>query len=163
MKYDLINIDIIQRSRFWQEYNFCNLRYFSFVLHACYNIINGSEKIEVSLVLTDDNEITKLNNQYRGKNTPTNVLSFPIVEEYLFQSDSIVTAKGDIVLSYNIIKKEAYDQKKTFQNHFTHLLIHGFLHLLGYDHIQDNEAKKMESIEVLALEKLGIHNPYINI
>lgn len=108
-------------------------------------------KGEVAIVLADDAFIHTLNKQYRGKNKPTNVLSFPNDEEPL----------GDIVLAYDTVEREAIAQQKTFHDHAIHLIIHGILHLQGHDHESEKEAKTMEAQEVKILEKLGISNPYL--
>lgn len=105
----------------------------------------------ISLVLTDDAEIQQFNRDYRGKDRPTNVLAFP--------SDA-PDELGDILLAYRYICKEASAQGKAFTDHMTHLLVHGILHLHGYDHETDAEADEMETLEVSLLRKLGIANPY---
>lgn len=108
-------------------------------------------KGEVSVVLADDTFVQQLNKQYRGKDKPTNVLSFPNDDEPL----------GDIILAYDTIEREALAQDKSFRNHAIHLIIHGLLHLLGHDHERALEAEKMESAEIKILKKLGINNPYL--
>ncbi len=108
---------------------------------------------EIAIVLADDEFVKDLNSQYRGKNKPTNVLSFP--------ASPMTPELGDIVLAIETIEKEAREQKKTFRNHATHLLVHGFLHLLGYDHMEEKQADIMEKMEIKILEKLGITNPYL--
>ena len=108
---------------------------------------------EVSLVLTDDGGIRALNLDYRGKDMPTNVLSFPVV--------NAPGLLGDIILARETIISEAQTSGKLTIHHVSHLIIHGLLHLLGYDHITDIDASKMEAIEIAALAKLGIANPYI--
>jgi len=116
--------------------------------------------IHVDVTLTDDPEMQIINQSYRGKDKPTNVLSFPqfnTPQEMKGQKEILL---GDIVLSYTTIKTEAREQEKTFENHFTHLLVHGCLHLLGFDHVVISEADKMEALEIMILEKLGIPNPY---
>ncbi len=115
----------------------------------------AGQKIEVALVLADDAFVKGLNSQYRGKNKPTNVLSFP-------DDDYAVTNNlGDIVFAFETIEKEAREQEKTFRDHVGHLLVHGFLHLLGHDHMEEKEALLMENKEIKILKKLGINNPYL--
>jgi probable rRNA maturation factor len=118
--------------------------------------------VEISILLTNDESIRILNNDYRGKDSPTNVLSFPSEfynpGEYSDIDDDLIL--GDLAFSYEIIQKEAKEQKKSFKEHFSHLAVHGILHLLGYDHINDDDADKMEGIEIVVLEAMGIKNPY---
>lgn len=116
---------------------------------------NSKRQLEIAVVLADDAFMKNLNSQYRGKNKPTNVLSFP-------DSDFITSHNlGDIVLALETIEKEAREQKKTFRNHTAHLLTHGFLHLLGYDHMEEKQADIMEKMEIKILKKLGVNNPYL--
>lgn len=111
---------------------------------------------EISIVLADNAFIQNLNRDYRGKDKPTNVLSFA-------QGDENFTGSlGDIVLAYETIERESIAQQKTFSDHLTHLLVHGFLHLLGHDHEEDSAAETMESVEIEILKTLGIKNPYEN-
>ncbi len=105
---------------------------------------------ELSVVLSDDAQVQVLNRDYRGKDAPTNVLSFP-------QAGMLL---GDIVLARETVAREAKDKSASFNAHFTHLLIHGWLHLQGFDHLTDETAEEMESIEIAALATLGIDNPY---
>lgn len=115
--------------------------------------------VEVSLVFTDDVRIGALNREHRGKDGPTNVLSFPL--EAPDEGDETTPAMiGDIVVAAETIAREAAEQHKTVESHTCHLLIHGMLHLVGYDHEQDDEAEEMERREVAALEQLGIADPY---
>ena len=111
---------------------------------------------EVSLVFTNDEEIQNLNKQWRGQDKPTNVLSFAANEA----GGPITPILGDIVLAFETIDREAKEQGKDFDNHLKHLIIHGFLHLLGYDHISDEEADEMEALEILIMKDLGIADPY---
>ena len=108
---------------------------------------------EVSLVLMDDAGVKRLNHDYRGQDKPTNILSFPAV-----QAPGLL---GDIVLARETVTAEAEASGKTMPHHLSHLIIHGLLHLLGYDHIAADEAEVMEAIEITALAKLGIANPYV--
>ena len=111
---------------------------------------------EVTYVFSSDNAIRALNRHWRDKDKPTNVLSFPDGD---VSPDGIVHL-GDVLLAVETITREALDEGKTFDNHLIHLMIHGTLHLLGHDHMTDTEAAAMESIEIAALAKIGIGNPY---
>lgn len=113
------------------------------------------EGTEVSVTYTNSKEIRSLNKQYRSVDKPTNVLSFPC--------DYIHGMLGDIVLAVDVIEEEAKEQGKIFEDHFIHLVVHSFLHLLGYDHIKDAEAEEMEALEVEILKALRIRNPYLEI
>jgi probable rRNA maturation factor len=113
------------------------------------------KKVALAIVLSHDVEVQTLNRDYRKKDKPTNVLSFPdgSVEEGVRQL-------GDIILAYDIIAREAAEQQKPIKAHITHLTIHGVLHLLGFDHETEKEAAVMESIEISVLKRMGIANPY---
>lgn len=128
------------------------------------NRFDWETSVEISIVLTNDSAIQKLNREYRGKDNPTNVLSFPSFddeeENHLFDKHHPVLL-GDLVFSFETIQKEAVDSKKSFSDHLTHLCVHGLLHLLGFDHETDKEAEEMEALEVEILSKLNIFNPYI--
>ena len=121
--------------------------------------------VEISVRLTSDDEVQVLNRQYRGKDKPTNVLSFPMVQPDLLQtvsqnSDDGELLLGDIVLAEGVCVREAEDRGVTLDAHLTHLVAHGTLHLLGYDHGTDEEGDAMEEIERAALGDLGIADPY---
>lgn len=111
---------------------------------------------EVTVVLTDDAEQHELNKQWRGFDKSTNVLSFPQLEPFA----PVVGLVGDITLARETVAREAEEMGIPFEAHFTHLVVHGFLHLLGYDHIEDADAAKMESLETQILASLGIADPY---
>ena len=116
---------------------------------------------EIGIACVDLAESHELNLQYREKDKPTNVLSFPsdIPEEMLSLLDA--EPLGDLVICIPVVLQEATEQQKTPINHFTHLLVHGVLHLLGYDHeTSEAEAEEMEALEIEILKKLGIANPY---
>jgi probable rRNA maturation factor len=122
--------------------------------------------VEVSVRLTSDDEVRTLNAQYRHKDKPTNVLSFPMVQRDLLDtvsqnSDDGEVLLGDIVLAHGVCAREAEDRGISVETHATHLLVHGTLHLLGYDHNDDDEADGMEAIERDALSDLGIADPYL--
>jgi probable rRNA maturation factor len=111
---------------------------------------------EVSIVLTDDAAQQQLNRQWRGIDKPTNVLSFPQLEPFT----PLVGLVGDIVLARETLVREAAELDKPFDHHFTHLVVHGFLHLIGYDHVEESDALQMEGLETQILASLGIPDPY---
>ncbi len=122
--------------------------------------------VEISVRLTSDDEVRQLNAQYRGKDKPTNVLSFPMIQPDLLDtvtqnSDDGEVLLGDIVLAHGVCVAEAADRGVTLAEHATHLIVHGTLHLLGYDHQGDDEAAGMEAIERDVLAGLGIADPYL--
>jgi len=119
--------------------------------------------VEISVTLTGDEQVRELNAHWRGKDKPTNVLSFPMVDERDLQRANIAEQElllGDIILAHGVCESEACDRGVTVEQHATHLLVHGTLHLLGYDHHDDAGAADMEAREVRALARLGITNPY---
>ena len=111
---------------------------------------------ELSIVLLDDAEQRELNRQWRQIDKPTNVLSFPQIEPF----SPVVGILGDITLARETLEREAIEQGVSFTDHYTHLVVHGFLHILGYDHIEDDEALVMEGLETQILATLGIEDPY---
>jgi probable rRNA maturation factor len=125
-------------------------------------LIASDASIEVSIKFTNDDEVQALNRDYRGKDKPTNVLSFPMVEpdQIMAASDTAEVLLGDIVLAYETCLREADERGITLQAHATHLIVHGTLHLLGYDHVDELEADAMEALEQDIMAALGLHNPY---
>ncbi|GLR64180.1 rRNA maturation RNase YbeY [Marinospirillum insulare] len=117
---------------------------------------------ELTLRIVDEAESQQLNKDYRGKNQPTNVLSFPFETPIDLPAEAGVSLLGDLVICLPKVIQEAAEQQKPSLNHWAHLVIHGVLHLQGYDHETDTEAELMESIEIALLAKLGINNPYIS-
>ncbi len=111
---------------------------------------------ELSIVLTDDAEQRGLNRDWRGKDSATNVLSFPQIEPF----GPVIGIVGDITLARETLEREALAQGTSFADHFVHLTVHGFLHILGYDHISDDDALVMEALETEILASLGIADPY---
>lgn len=116
--------------------------------------------LELSLLLTDNEQIHHLNKVYRFKDKPTNVLSFPQIDWTDPPEKGIPVLLGDIILAFETIEKEAKEQKKSFTDHLSHLLAHGTLHLCGYDHENDEDAEIMEGLEIKILTALGVKNPY---
>ncbi len=142
-----MQIDIqVREGRFYLHTLFLK-RFCRRVIEAAWR---GDKNAEVSVVLADDDFVHTLNKQYRGKDKPTNVLSF--------ENEGLCA--GDIVVAYGVLKREAQAEKKPFLSHLAHLLVHGTLHLQGYDHLTDKQADKMEAQEIKILKKLGYQNPY---
>ena len=115
---------------------------------------------EVSLLLCDDARIRDINREWRGLDKPTNVLSFPAAPRALLAKSPAV---GDIAIAYETVAREAVDEGKTFRDHYMHMVAHGFLHLLGYDHETDAEAEEMEGLEISILGALGVADPYASL
>ena len=144
------DITIITRTNKWK-----GLR--PTVLRAAQGILKAQKigKASLTIVLSHDKELHDLNKTFRGKDKPTNVLSFPN-REFIGGAGEL----GDVILSYETLIKEAKEQEKMMKDHLTHLTIHGVLHLLGYDHENARDAKRMEAIEITTLARMGIANPY---
>ncbi|MCC0021986.1 MAG: rRNA maturation RNase YbeY [Nitratireductor sp.] len=113
---------------------------------------------ELSLLFTNDAEMAVINGEWRDKPVATNVLSFPGGDVQVGEPAGPVL--GDLVFARETVEREAAEQEKSFEDHLTHLAVHGFLHLFGYDHIDDDEAEEMEEIERQTLSGLGIADPY---
>lgn len=111
---------------------------------------------QVSIEVVNEDFSRQLNNDYRGKDKPTNVLSFPLDIPAELEQDLI----GDLAICSNVVEQEALEQNKPLMHHWAHMTIHGTLHLLGYDHIDDEEAEQMEALEIKLLKGLNIANPY---
>lgn len=111
---------------------------------------------ELSIVLTDDAEQWALNRDWRGIDKPTNVLSFPQIEPF----SPLIGILGDITLARETLEREAKELEKSFDDHFSHLVVHGFLHILGYDHVEEADALVMEGLETQILASMGIADPY---
>lgn len=115
------------------------------------------DQLVTSVQIVSKDEMRELNNTWRGKNRPTNVLSFPM------QSPDEVDLKilGDLALCADVINTEAIQQHKPAQAHWAHMVVHGMLHLQGYDHIDEHQAEEMEALEIRILDQLGFGNPYL--
>jgi len=119
--------------------------------------------VEISVLMTGDEKVRELNAEYRQKDRPTNVLSFPMSDAEELRDTNVTGPElllGDIILAHGVCEAEAAEKGVTVEDHATHLIVHGTLHLLGYDHDGDDEASDMEAREIRALERLGIANPY---
>ena len=117
-----------------------------------------TQPTEVSLVFGDDEMIREINAEWRNKDKPTNVLSFPAFP--LTPGKMPGPMLGDIIIARETVEREAVDLDKSFEDHLTHLMVHGFLHLFGYDHIEVADAEKMEALETRILAELGLSDPY---
>lgn len=140
-------VDILEGSPLWKGYEEALAKVLSTAATA--QNVSGT----VSLLLGDDGAIAGLNKEFRGKDGPTNVLSFP-------PAGGEPGFLGDIALAAETIASEAQNQGKSFANHASHLVVHGFLHLLGYDHMTEAEAEAMEARERAILASMGIEDPY---
>jgi probable rRNA maturation factor len=133
------------------------------IAESAYPDLATVRPVEISVRLTSDSQVQALNAEWRGKDKPTNVLSFPMAEPYELQAETFIAREmllGDIILAHGVCASEARDKGISLENHAVHLMVHGTLHLLGHDHHDDDEAADMEAREIRALERLGIANPY---
>lgn len=117
------------------------------------------ERYELSVLLTTNTDVHKLNKEHRQKDKPTNILSFPMGTDAAIPGMPFMI--GDMVLAHDIIETEAKADKKTFTDHFIHLIVHGTLHLCGYDHMTPGQARTMQRLENEILADFGIDNPYL--
>ena len=115
------------------------------------------DKVEMTVRIVDEAESHDLNLTYRGKDRPTNVLSFP----FECPDEVELPLLGDLVICRQVVEREAAEQEKPLMAHWAHMVVHGSLHLLGYDHIEDNEAEEMESLETQIMQGLGFDDPYL--
>jgi probable rRNA maturation factor len=115
---------------------------------------------ELAIVLTDDSAIQALNRDWRGFDKPTNVLSFPAPKRRAERAHD-GRSLGDVIIAFQTVAREAADEGKSFKHHLAHLTVHGFLHLLGYDHETDRDARTMERLEVKILAGLRVPDPYV--
>ncbi|PWL19465.1 rRNA maturation RNase YbeY [Falsochrobactrum shanghaiense] len=153
-----IHIDIMIEAGNWPDETVLEGLATRAVAAAWDNLRLKPAESELSLVFTDDASIQALNAQWRGKDKPTNVLSFPAFP--VRAGDQPGPMLGDIIIARETVEREALDEGKPFENHLTHLIVHGFLHLLGYDHQTEEEAEEMERRERDILHALAIPDPY---
>lgn len=117
-----------------------------------------SDEVEMTVRIVDEAESHALNLNYRGKDCPTNVLSFP----FECPDEVELPLLGDLVICRQVVEREAQEQDKPLMAHWAHMVVHGSLHLLGYDHIEDDEAEEMESLETQIMTELGFADPYLS-
>lgn len=153
-----IKLDCIYKDLHWKRYSTGFLKKIirTTFLNTDLGLFNVSW--EMSIIFTNGEEVKNLNKKYRNIDKDTNILSFQYVDwgKKLVKKEFL----GDIIFSYDKIIEESKHAGKTFDSHFTHLLVHGLLHLLGYDHIVESDAELMENLEIKILEELGIQSPY---
>ena len=150
----LVNFDLVSKK--WDKLLAYGLSYeaINITLEKC-KMLNS----ELTIRLTSDKEMASLNKKWRNKNKTTNVLAFP--NNYSISLDKKLTYIGDILVSYGEVKRESINRNISFIDHMVHLIVHGVLHLCGYNHISDSDEKIMISYEKLILAKVGIKDPYI--
>jgi probable rRNA maturation factor len=164
----MVEIDIDQtvewgKDQDWQALANCAVKEaFAVASHGA--LAGVPPTLSLSISLSTDDVVQTLNAQWRGKDKPTNVLSFPMLEpaefDALANTDDGEVLIGDVILAHGVCVAEADEKGISLTNHVTHLIVHGTLHLLGYDHIDETQAEHMEALEVKALASLGLANPY---
>ncbi len=155
----MIDIDILVETDDWGDESVLRDLATNAIAAAWQTLQRGEQPTsELSLVFTEDATIKELNNDWRDKDKPTNVLSFPA--SALKPGQKPGPMLGDIVIAHETVAREAVDEGKPFDHHVSHLIVHGFLHLLGYDHLSETQAEEMEGLERKALERLAIPDPY---
>ena len=148
-----LTVDVVVNSALWQAEPKARAIVRRSVMEAAAAVSTTAG--ELAIVLTDDSAVRKLNREWRNKDAATNVLSFPVPA-----GAGGAMLLGDIVIAYETTAREAQAGGKPLRNHLVHLAVHGFLHLVGYDHETDREADAMESLEADILSRLGVPNPY---
>jgi probable rRNA maturation factor len=170
-----VDLDVIIESDFWVDnVDFDAVKValelkdltFEYVLNHCkHELLQMDKKFSLNVCLSDNESVHRLNKEFRGLDKPTNVLSFASIDDEEFW-DELETgethALGDIILAFETLYEEANVKGISIYAHYCHLLVHGFLHLLGFDHQEDEEAEEMEELEVEILDEFSIANPYEN-
>ena len=151
-----VQIDVIVRSARWRKRPTAKTIVKKAILAAAGAV--STPRAELAIVLSDDSTIRTLNRDWRGKNAPTNVLSFPAAT--MGKARAASPYIGDVIIAYQTVAREAAAEGKSFNHHLAHLAVHGFLHLLGYDHENDRDAQKMERLERKILKSMAVPDPY---
>ena len=151
-----IELDDACSDRWTPDHKFCHR-----IVEVACRVAGLHNDVTISLRFVDAWESLALNKRYREKSTATNVLSFPLGWPELVRDTMRSEPLGDIVICPIVVEAEAKEQMKNLEDHWSHMLVHGFYHLIGYDHITESEGATMEALEVECLKKLGISNPYL--
>ena len=125
--------------------------------------LSENKNFSINLALSDDQTVQKLNKEFRGMDKPTNVLSFANIDDDSFEQILAIEDDielGDVIVAYETMRVQAEEIGETLEHHFAHLWVHGMLHILGYDHMEEQERLEMEAKEIKILSKLGVNNPY---
>ena len=165
------NLNISKSSPLWEDFlnlndisqNIADITFEHIKENEDIDFLNMDKPINLNLDLSDNTQVQQLNLDFRNKDKPTNVLSFANIDDDNFEEDLKLFEEielGDIILAFETLQQEASEKNISIEHHYSHLLIHGMLHLLGFDHIDDSEADYMEDFEINILKKLNINNPY---
>ena len=169
-----INLDVIVESDDWVEkvdFDAQKVAFevrdlvFSYVAQEVeHEVLALAKELNVNVCLSNDEEVWKLNREFRGMDKPTNVLSFANIDDEEFW-DGLETGEeskdlGEIILAFETLEREAFEKGISVYAHYVHLLVHGFLHLLGFDHVEDDDAEVMEEMEIEILREFSVENPY---
>ena len=164
-----LNIDYVIQSLEWHDFIVMHKEKISYIIETTFkkaNIsLNKGITNNISLTFVDDDEIRNINSEWRNKDKPTNVLSFPSFEREEMQNKAYLNVPfnefGDIIIAWHYCQNEADNANISFEEHIFHMVIHGILHILGYDHINQEDALVMEALEVQVLNDHGMQNPYV--
>lgn len=153
-------IDVVIESTLWDAVPDAEAAVTRALTEAALAIGANQNGLSLALLLTDDTALRRLNAQWRGIDKPTNVLSFPSAPQIAGKSNGPTSFLGDIAIAYEITAHEAQLDGKPFLHHLAHLAVHGYLHLVGYDHERDSDAETMEQLECVILQRLGMPDPH---
>lgn len=164
-----LNIDFILQFPEWQNFIDQHKNIMSDIISVCFQkasiSLQNTTHNNISLTFLDDDEIRHINNEWRGKDRATNVLSFPAFDTEELENKDYLHAPmnefGDVIIAWSYCKKEAETANIPFSEHIFHMVIHGILHILGYDHIEPQDAETMEALEIEILKQFGYENPYL--
>ena len=159
----MLDISFLSNYTPWKKILTSSRKDFKIALEAAFDALDLPKKeFSVAVSFIGDAEIQQLNAQYRHKDKATNVLSFPMIDDFSdLKKMPTPIILGDIVIAYETVLREAQQEDKSLKDHVSHLLIHGLLHLFGYDHMNKKDAKEMEDLEIQILAEIGISNPYL--